>query len=198
MSLSVDNAQELIARAKEGDHEALGQLLELHRPYLRVLALRYLSGPLQGRVGTSDAVQVTCLSAVRRIENFQGSTPGEFAAWLKMLHEGNVKNLVRDHVATQKRSIGREQAGNASDRDVLDSLTTPSQRAMSNEKAVALAAAIETLTGDQSTAIRLRFFDGLKLREIAERMDRSEDSISQLIRRGLARLKSVLPRDVHQ
>ena len=190
MTLSEFNAQELIARAKDGDQEALGQLLERHRPYLRVLAIR-------ARVDTSDAVQLTCLSAVRRIENFQGSTPGEFAAWLKMLHEGNVKNLVRDHVGAQKRGTGREQRGGACDLELLDSLTAPSHRAMNNEEAVVLAAAIETLTEDQATAIRLRFFDGLKLREIAKRMDRSEDSISQLIRRGLVRLKTVLPRDVH-
>ena len=40
--MSNDTNSALLKRAKDGDRDALGNLLNRYRPYLRILALRYL------------------------------------------------------------------------------------------------------------------------------------------------------------
>jgi DNA-directed RNA polymerase specialized sigma24 family protein len=47
------------------------------------------------------------------------------------------------------------------------------------------------LTPDQREAIRLARIEGLKIREVAERMGKKKDAVQQLIVRGLRSLKQV-------
>jgi RNA polymerase sigma-70 factor (ECF subfamily) len=185
----------LIQRACEGDSDALGQLLEQHRPYLRMLAQRMLDARVTPRIDASDVVQQTCLSVYRKIADFQGDQT-QFLAWLRQIHERNIQNAYRDHVQLQKRSVQREQTVDQtawSVSQLAPSLTSsPSQRLMMDERSVQLAAAIDQLTDEQATAIRLKFLEGCPVREVAHRMDRSVDAVGALIRRGLVQLKKIL------
>lgn len=95
----------LIPLAREGDDSALGRLLDLHRDYLRGIAAQQLPPKLQGRIDDSDVIQQTCLSVHKQFTGFEGAAPAEFVAWLRLIHERNIQNAVRDHMAVQKRSI---------------------------------------------------------------------------------------------
>ena len=193
MEISQTHIHHLVCQLRDGNPEALGQLLEQHRGYLKVLAERIFEGKLQARLDASDAVQKTCLSAHKAITEFRGKTPAEFLAWLKQIHEGNVLNLLREHLA-QKRGVDRE----AADPVQIESLivesvqSTPSQRVLRDEKAVQLAAALEMLSEDQRTAVRLRYLEGWTVKDIAGLRNRSEKATTALIRRGLAKLRVLL------
>ncbi len=52
-----------------------------------------------------------------------------------------------------------------------------------------IADALAQLTPDQRQAIQLSRIDGLKIREIAERMEKTPDAVQQLIARGLRSLR---------
>ncbi|MEM9644397.1 MAG: sigma factor, partial [Planctomycetota bacterium] len=99
---------ELVVASKQGSNEALGRLLEQYRGYLLMLAHRYLSERLRRRVDPLDIVQVTYLEAKRDLGQFRGSTPAEFAGWLRGMLKNNVASAVTRHITTQKRSLGRE------------------------------------------------------------------------------------------
>ena len=64
---------------------------------------------------------------------------------------------------------------------------------MRSEQAVWLARAMRKLPEDQCEALRLRYLEGWSLREIAERLERSEMAIASLIKRGLQGLRKRLP-----
>lgn len=185
---------ELLRRARKGEKSALGRLLETHVPYLRLLSERYLTGGLGARVGSSDIVQETCLSVHKRIRDFDSDDPEKFLAWLREIHLQNVKNVLRDHLRTGKRALTREDAM-AATLIVEDPSpqVQPSQRLLLTERSVQLAQALEQLSEPQREAIRLRFLEGLLLREVAARMQCAEPSVVGLIHRGLLRLKDVLP-----
>ena len=72
MNRAVSKHLELIRRARQGDEKALGQLLDGHRAYLKLLAQRAVGGRLEARVDSSDLVQQTCLSAFKNFQSFDG------------------------------------------------------------------------------------------------------------------------------
>src|SRR5260221_5453684 len=82
-NLATQSYDELLAQAKQGDQLALGQLLELHRAYLKVLAERQLDRRLEARIDASDLIQQTCLSVFASFTQFAGQSEGEFAAWIQ-------------------------------------------------------------------------------------------------------------------
>lgn len=184
----------LVQQARMGDAAALGELLETHRPYLRLLAERQLDPRLDARVDASDIVQQTCLSVHRGIKEFVGSDPVQFLAWLRQIHERNIQNAFRDHVKSMKRSIAREQASQSEfgGEWAAARISSPSQRLMLGEDSVLLSTALESLTEDQRTAVRLKFLDGFSLAEISQQMNRSPDAIVSLVRRGLMQLRTIL------
>lgn len=190
MSDADDNLNSLLQRALSGDEEALGRLLDEFRPWLRLLARRALDARLAGRIDDSDVVQQTYLSAIRRFEEFKGSSTEELAAWLRAIHERNLIDETRKHIGAEKRAVGREETQDQVASAITES--SPSQRLMQGESAVQLARVLTTLPRDQEAAVRLRHLEGWSLNQIAEHMDRTDRSVANLLHRGLANLRDKL------
>jgi RNA polymerase sigma-70 factor, ECF subfamily len=186
------NDEHLLSRAREGDRDALGELLDRHRPYLRMLALRGLDGQLAARVSASDLVQQTMLSAVRQFDRFAGTSPGEFVNWLRAIHEGNLVDTLRAHVGAARRAVGNEVPLDAIGSRADGDSRTASRRAMQGEDAVRLARAIDELPEDQAEAVRLRHLEGWSLAAIATHMSRTETAAAGLVKRAVAKLRERL------
>lgn len=183
------DVRQLLQRARDGDEAALGKLLQEHRAYLRLLALRVVEGPLAARLDPSDVIQQTLLSAIRDFPAFEGLEPGEFLAWLVRIHERNLQDAVREHVVSQKRGVGREQAPLDGTAFYDAKASSPSARLLQGERAVWLAQALESLPEDQREAVRLRHLEGKSLAEMAHRLERSERAVAALLNRGIAALR---------
>ncbi len=196
MNSAVSKHRELIHRARAGDEEALGRLLDGHRAYLKLLAQRAVGGRLEARLDSSDLVQQTCLSAFKNFGRFDGDDEAQFVAWLRTIHERNIHDTIRRHVHTQKRAVGNEQSLDESQMAAAAKgaavASSPSQRAMRDEQAVQLADALAKLPDDQREAVRLRHLEGGTLAELAARFDRSEDAVASLLKRGLENLRKHL------
>jgi RNA polymerase sigma-70 factor (ECF subfamily) len=183
---------ELIVRAREGDRDALGKLLERQRVPLRAIAQRKIGGALAARIDASDVVQQTCLSVYGNLEKFQGKTEGEFVAWLERIHEQNLQNVIRDHTRAQKRAVDRElplDAGGGGGQLPSANAATPSQRAMRDEEAVNLLRVLDKLPDDQQLVVRLRHLEGWSLAQISAHLNRSEAAVVGLLKRGMQNLR---------
>src|SRR5438128_3702696 len=95
--------------ARAGGGPALGQLLELYRNYLSLLARLQIGRRLQGKVDAADLVQETFLKAHRDFACFRGSTEAELVSWLRQILALNVAYLVRHYCATQRRDVRLER-----------------------------------------------------------------------------------------
>jgi RNA polymerase sigma-70 factor (ECF subfamily) len=74
--------------------------------------------------------------------------------------------------------------------EILPSNTSsPSQRMMRDEAAVVLSACLEQIPETQRDAIRLRYLEGMALKEISDRMQKSEMAVAGLLKRGLRALR---------
>jgi RNA polymerase sigma-70 factor (ECF subfamily) len=189
----------LLRQAREGSGPALGELLELYRNYLALLARLQIGRRLQGKVDPLDLVQETFLEAHRDFAQFRGTSEAELVSWLRQILARNLANLLRGYYGTQRRDVRLErdlaaeldQSSRVLDRALLQQ-STPSQQATRREQAVLLADALGRLPKDYREVIILRHLEGLSFTQVACRMDRSLDSVEKLWARGLARLRRTL------
>src|SRR5271165_7299058 len=100
---------DLLRVARDGNADALGQLLETYRVYLRFLARQQIGRRLQGKADASDLVQEAFLGATRDFKQFRGTTEKEFLAWLRQILASLLANLVRRYHGSHKRSVRLEQ-----------------------------------------------------------------------------------------
>jgi RNA polymerase sigma-70 factor, ECF subfamily len=181
-------SRELLARAQAGDREALGELLEQNRDYLRHLADRLLDDRVGRRIDASDLVQQTCLSVHKQIGEFVGQDAAQFGAWLRQIHERNIRNVVRDQLHAEKRAVSREE--HVPDGDFhAAAQTTASQDVVRREDSVRLATAIAQLVPDEQEALRRRYLEGESVAEIAAAMGLTKDSLARLFKRAMKNAK---------
>jgi RNA polymerase sigma-70 factor, ECF subfamily len=191
---------ELLHLARMEDSQALGQLLELYRGYLALLARLQVGRRLQGKVDASDLVQETFLEAYRHFPRFHGTSEGELVAWLRQILAARLAKLVRRYLGTRRRDVRMErelaaeldQSSRVLDRGLVNSLSSPSQQADRREQAVLLAEALRQLPEDYREVLILRHLEGLSFPNVARRMGRSLDSVKNLWTRALARLRDLL------
>lgn len=187
---------DLLLRAQRGEADALGELLDIQRPDLRRLADRLLDDRIRGRLDASDLVQQTCLSVHKRMAEFEGTDPAQFVAWIRQVHEHNVRNAIRDHLHAGRRAAGREQP--LGEVDAADAAAeTPSRRLIRSEDETRLRDALERLPPDEQHALRLRYIEGRTIADIAEDMGITRDALIWLMRRALRRIRSEISLDSH-
>jgi RNA polymerase sigma-70 factor (ECF subfamily) len=192
--------ERLLRRAQAGDNPALGKVLERYGSYLTLLARLQIDRRLRGKVDSSDLVQETFLEAHRDFAQFRGTTPEEWAAWLRQILATNVANQVRRYLGTRARDVRLERrlavemevSSQALDRGLAASESTPSQQAARREQALLLAEALQQMPEAYREVIILRQLQGLSFPEVSRRMGRTLDSVKNLWARALARLSQLL------
>jgi RNA polymerase sigma-70 factor (ECF subfamily) len=200
MCTAVPDLQQLLSLARAGSSQALGQLLEVYRNYLALLARVQIGRRLQGKVEAADLVQETFLAAHRDFARFRGTTEGQFVRWLRQILAGNLADLVKHYFNARRRDVRLErQLADELDRSsrvLTQSLvargSSPSQHAVRRELAVYLANALQTLPAEYGEVIILHHLQELTFPEVARHMGRSLDSVKKLWVRALARLRHSL------
>ena len=102
----------LIAEARLGSEAAIGRLIEECRGFLLAVANRELDSEFRPKIGASDLVQETMLSAQRCIADFQGGTRDELLAWLRVILVNDIKEARRRYLTAQ-RDVRREATDGA-------------------------------------------------------------------------------------
>jgi RNA polymerase sigma-70 factor, ECF subfamily len=191
----------LIVQARK-DRETLGELLDRYRPFLILLAQDKIGPRLAVRCDGPDVVQQTLTEAASAFANFKGTSEPEFLAWLRRIHYHNLAEAVRKHVLADKQTIDREQRLDASGttatfcwREPVEDQSTPSQHMIKGERALRLAAILQSLPEMQREAVRLRHVEGLPVEEVARSLNRSLAATAGLIKRGLQALRANMSKD---
>ena len=186
----------LLRAARAGDERALGELLDLYRAYLSLLARLQIGRRLQGRLDPSDLVQETFLAAGNSFDQFRGLAEAELTAWLRQIMASKVADMVRRNTAGRRDVRLERQLEEDLDRSshALGGLlavrgSSPSQQAVRRENAVLLANALDVMPADYREVLILRHVEGLRFAEVAARMERTLDSVKGLWTRALVRLR---------
>lgn len=177
---------------------ALQPLLEQHRAYLTLLARVQLDGRLRAKLDPGDVVQQTLLEAHRSVVGFEGGA-SQLTAWLRGILCRQLARAVRD-LRRNKRDVTRERSLQASldassarlEGILAADQSSPSQQAQKNEWAVRVAAALDSLPENQRESVVLHYYQGLPVREVAERLSKTPAAVAGLLQRGLRALRGLL------
>lgn len=194
-------ADDLLARVKNGDQAAFAELFTLYREKLRRMVLFRLDQRLAGRVSASDVLQEAYIDAVRRVEHFFEKPDQSFFGWLRLIVGQRLADLHREHLA-RKRDAGREVSMNAgSDRGtdsmciaaaIAGAISSPSHAARRHESQQLLEAAFEQMDPTDREVLALRHFEELSNAETAAALGIEPPAASKRYVRALARLKQII------
>ncbi len=199
--MTSDRSAELVQRLSKGDDAALDQLLALHLPALRAF-VRVRCGPaLRARESAGDLVQSVCRELLQDASKFQHRGEGAFKAWLFAAAARKVADRA-DYWHAAKRDGAREVAlekkddatrgGDLELLAVYKRSCSPSQALMAREAIAAIERALDELPPDYREAVLLSRVVGLSRAEVAQTMNRTQDSVRHLLFRGLAQLSEKL------
>ena len=169
----------LLARARS-DPESLALLYRRHYDAI----FRYCVHRFFDREAAEDVTSEVFLNAVRKFESFDGTDEQKFRNWLYRIATNAVNNHLRKLARRNKMltSFGRSA-----------SIIYDSQHEFENtnsEKMVILNQAMASLKPRYQTIITMRFFENLKLTEIAEILDSKPATVRTQLSRALAELRN--------
>jgi len=194
--------EELVARLRRGNQEALAAVFSLNRARLwRMVAFR-MDRRLLGRVDPDDVLQEAYITLAARIADFDTSPSLGLLVWLRTMVMQTLTDLHRHHLGAQMRDAGREVVLGGCQYPQTTSvslaaqfaarLTSPSNAAIRAELFDQAKRAIAELDPLDQEVLALRHFEELGNRDVAEVLGIREKAASIRYVRALKRLKIVL------
>jgi RNA polymerase sigma-70 factor (ECF subfamily) len=166
----------LIARARN-DSTAFVQLYRSHYDSI----FRYCSHRLFERAKAEDVTSEVFLKVIENINGFKGNEK-QFRCWLYRIATNTVNNHLRKTARRNRLLKFALEHSNSQDADGV----------VPADKLTLLREAVFTLKPRYQTIITLRFFENLKLTEIAEVLGSSPGTVRSQLMRALAKLRKVL------
>lgn len=167
--------------------------LESFEKLLTFCARALIPARHQAKLSVSDLVQETFRKATKAQETFRGKTQAEAQAWLCQI----LRNTFFDWVQLRHmEDISLNDIGDRSPENLLRIFRLPetsvASRLAKMEIADILVNALSELPEEEMNVLIFQYWQGLKIREIAEIMHRSEPAVSKLRKRAVLRLNALL------
>ena len=169
----------LISRARGGDREAFGALVEQYRDNVYRLAYRMCGNAYDA----DEAAQEAFVAAWRALPNFRGDA--KFSTWLYRL----TTNTAIDVMRREKR---HQTVGDGEMVDVADDADSPQETVERTEQQEAVQKALSTLSEEYREVLLLRYMEELDYAEIAEVLQLPSGTVKSRINRAKAALKTAL------
>jgi len=193
---------DLLARAKAGEEQALAELFSRFRDRLRRMVHLRLDRRLQGRIDASDILQEAYIDIARRFPQYASAGGMPFFLWLRQLTGQKLIDLHRHHLGAKMRDASQEvslyrgalpQASSVSlAAQMLGRLTTASRAAMRAELQLRVQEAINSMDPLDREVLTLRHFEMLSNEETAQVLGIKKTASSNRYIRALKRLKELL------
>jgi len=185
---------ELLARARGGDEDALGELLRHHADRLQRIVRVQLSPALRRHCDSMDIVQDTFRAALPRLAEFDPHSEAGLLAWLSTIATNRVRDEY-DRWNAAKRDVRREEpllSPGAGAREPTAAATAPDLRAELDEVRELLDEEVARLPEDQRRVVLLRDYLGADWDEVVQDLGRSAPAARQLHQRAWIHLRRVL------
>ena len=180
--------------------ELNSEIIARYREYLECLARPRVPFDLRGRIDPSDLVQETLLEALRGLPNHRGQSTAEMMGWLKQILQCNLVDRFRRLTLEPKANSFASSDCFERTSGGLRSFAMLSQsgadaRLIREEDALLVAKMLAKLPEAQAEAIVLKHCEGMRVEEICRHMNQTPAAIGGLLKRGMRRLRELMPRE---
>src|ERR1051326_4374826 len=176
---STEHVRELVARAQQGDRDALEELYLIH--FDRIYG--YLHMSVGNRHDAEDLTTQTFLKMLESIGKFRWRS-APFSAWLfRIAH-----NLAMDHFRARRRWQPEEEVPEPPGSEE-PSAEHEAMRSIGRQSMLQL---IDTLSPEQQQVLTLKFVFNFTNADVAQILDKTEGAIKSLQHRALASLQKQL------
>jgi RNA polymerase sigma-70 factor (ECF subfamily) len=175
---AADTDAELLARLRAGDSTAVGGIFERYEQPV----FRYLLGVLKDRHAAEDVLQDTFVLVLRKADAAAGES---FRGWLFAVAHQQALLFRR-----KGKRVPAAVAG-AGLIELMGGESDPAAAAAGRDAAAAVRGLLAQLPEPQQEVIRLRLFDGLKFREVADRLGCPLNTALARMHDGLNRLRTL-------
>jgi RNA polymerase sigma-70 factor (ECF subfamily) len=178
--LAVTVEDNVVARARAGDDEAFGVIVETYRDRLFGVAI----GILRNRAAAEDVVQEAFIKAYRNVKKFRGES--QIYTWLYRIAVNTAHNYIRR--SKRNRAVDFDEVA-----PVLEARGgDPSKAAFNVELGEAIEEAISALPPRQQEVFILHYFEQLNHREIGEVLGITEGAVKANFFHAVQKLKGAL------
>ena len=178
--------QALLDQYQQGNREAVSQLLERHtrrvRDYVRML--------VKDNDVADDLTQEVLIKVVKVLDEGRYTDKGRFLPWVLRIAHNRVLDYFRAN--KQVKTVSESSAGF----DILGSknLAEPSieDQLVSEQQAEEVRALIELLPEEQREVVKMRYYEGLSFKEIAEHTGVSINTALGRMRYALINMRQMI------
>lgn len=177
----VTDEQDLIAKAQQGEKQALNTLVSLYwQPVYRLIY--YKIGHVED---AQELTQETFFKAFRSLARYQQGD-ASFKTYLGRI----ALNLVNDFWRKKGRSPQVIDIAEYQD-PIIDTGVKPEEAAIKTEQQQEIARLVQLLPDEQRQAVEMRIIAGFSVREVARIMGKTEPALKMLQQRALKNLKKM-------
>ena len=179
----------LISNFKNGDEKALAVLIERHQKDL----FSFIFYKLMDEDLANDIFQDTFMKIIVTLKEGRYNEEGKFILWAKRI----AHNLIIDHFRLKaKHNKVSESSYDNDEFSIFDLLSNQEEnieeRLISNQIQEDLMKMLKFFPENQQEVIKLRFFDGLSFKEIADQTDTSINTTLGRVRYALINLRKIM------
>ncbi|WP_373708795.1 RNA polymerase sigma factor [Kaistella sp.] len=179
----------LISSFKEGNEKALAVLIERHQKEI----FTYIFFKLMDETLANDIFQDTFMKIIITLKEGRYNEEGKFVLWAKRI----AHNLVIDHFRLKaKHNKVSETSYDNEEFSIFDLISVQEEnieeQLISQQIQEDLMRMLGYLPENQQEVIKLRFFDGLSFKEIADQTDSSINTTLGRVRYALINLRKIM------
>lgn len=190
LDIAMMHSDTLIARAREGDKNAQGKLVQMW--YKRIYNFGYKF--FFDHDLAMEIAQKTFISMHRNIDGLQETT--RFKSWLYTIAVNYCREELRKRKATRSVSLHDLRPGESEESYRWETSSSrrenPEKQLRHSELSDLLQQCLMELSDEQREVVIMKEYEGLKFREIAEALNISENTVKSRMYYGLDGLKKIL------
>lgn len=180
MATSVLDQVEFVNRAQAGDKDAYAALFE--RFHERIL--NYVYRTLGDRQAAEDVTQEAFIQAYQKLH--QLGPPHDFKSWVYRIAGNMALYRLRHRPPDRETDLGDREVGMPE-----NGARPPEGEVLDQELGQAVRESLDRIPADYRQALILREIDGVPYREMAQILERSYDSVRQLVHRARMRFMDI-------
>lgn len=174
--------KELIRKCQTGDKEAFYELISRYHPFV----YKFLVKITEDEGIAEDLTQETFLKIIKNIDKYDLDGRAKFSTYVITVS----KNCYIDYIRREKKwmqAIPIDENSNIE--DISTNVEDLVLDKMYNQDIIE---EIENLTDEQKLVIKMKYIEGLTLKEIGDRLNLETKTVKSRIHNGIVRLRKIL------